>query len=167
MQLHRFPRHARRGSVRVRASPRAATARDCTHSMHYRADGRATTQTRPRRKCMISAIWAGRWRWSRCCRGWRLGKRFYRRKRFLRDDKTPPHRLEPFWLPPSGSLTVLHARSRFPHHLARFLAARRAQVWAPHRHQHLLWDYLRARQVAQDRWNREIDRRLGGSTRAG
>ena len=26
-------------------------------------------------KCMISAIWAGRWRWSRCCRGWRLAGR--------------------------------------------------------------------------------------------
>ena len=79
-----------------------------------------------------------------------VGGGLYRRKRFLRDDKTPPHRPEPFWLPPSGSLTVSHARSRFPHRLARFFAARRAQVWAPHRHQHRLWDYLRARQVAHD-----------------
>ena len=82
---------------------------------------------------------------------WRVGGGFSRRKRFLRDDKTPPHRPEPFWLPPSGSLTVPRARSRIPHRLARFFAARRAQVWASHRHQHRLWDYLRARQVAHDR----------------
>jgi len=57
---------------------------------------------------------------------WRVGGGFSRRKLFLRDDKTLPHRTEPFWLPPSGSLTVLHARSRLLHRLACFFAARRA-----------------------------------------
>ena len=36
------------------------------------------------------------------------------------------------------------------HHLAPVCAARRAQVWAMHRHQHRLRDYLRARNVAGD-----------------
>ena len=123
------------------------------HSMHYARIGSATTQTSGRGgKCMISAFapGAGDGRAAAGDGAQRVGGGFSRRKRFLRDGKTPPHRLEPFWLPLSGSLTVLHARSRIPHHLARFFAARRAQVWAVHRHQHRLGDYQRARKVAHD-----------------
>ena len=57
-----------------------------------------------------------------------VGGGFSRRKWFLRDRKTPPRRPKLFGLPPSGSLTVFSARSRIPHRLARFFAARRAQV---------------------------------------